>query len=863
MQSELPWNVAGIPAEAREAARAAARREGLSVGEWMTRRILRGFPDAAPQEAERTPWRPSLVDSPLPAQPEPVNSARDSQDMLERVSRSETESQNAYKAIDQQLKTVARRLESAERNQTENNRAMTQAATQINIAAREQAQAFEQMTTNVSSLAERLVRLERHAQQDGMKDAVKALHQGLSRVADQIAQTASQSAAQIAALADNVDSLASQVVAASEKTDEVALASETRFAALDDRLRVAERTAFTSASALDHTMENVERLRAMHDSLEVEVRQHATLMEQAKDDSDRLNATVADNVNEQAAAVARVEEAVERLQAENASDPLDLRLSGIEHVLTDIMGRLEQAEQVNANAGGTMEQTLRDLATGFETADERNRETIRELQSAVQDAATKIAAVEKKLSEPPPAPVAVELPRSPQPAPMGELILDAPPFPQDQMSEHLNADLLPPLGEHDLASMVQDFPTQQAFAASESPLAPPAFGDPLQDEQYAAPESGSFLDAARRSAQAAASEREQIAPGRSGGLNWTFPNKDSEPKQQGGSMKRYALAGSVFGVAVAAALAGVVLSHGVGSTTPQAVPSAAIVQQSAPTPAATRGSAETDAASTAAMDEGATPSMPPVSNVTSDQSVASAPNAAPQAAAELPAQRLSPMTPRTAQAAAGSVDAPPASPMQKLASLANTGDSKAQLLLGLKHLEGSGTPINEAEAARWLARAAQQGEPLAQYRLGTLYERGRGVAASPKLAAHWYELAAKQGNRKAMHNLAVAFAEGSGEVKDPVQAAVWFSRAANLGLADSEFNLAVLYERGMGVKQSLVDAYKWYLIAASLGDSESKARADALSTQLSDPDRAAAQQAASTFKPQEMNPAANSTPSLG
>ena len=69
--------------------------------------------------------------------------------MLARVSRSEIESQNAYGAIDQQLKAVARRLETTERNQTENNRAMTQAATQINIAAREQAQAFEQMGANV------------------------------------------------------------------------------------------------------------------------------------------------------------------------------------------------------------------------------------------------------------------------------------------------------------------------------------------------------------------------------------------------------------------------------------------------------------------------------------------------------------------------------------------------------------------------------------------------------------------------------------------------------------------------------------------------------------------------------------------
>lgn len=39
MQSDLPWNISGIPTDAREAARAAARREGLSIGEWLTRRI--------------------------------------------------------------------------------------------------------------------------------------------------------------------------------------------------------------------------------------------------------------------------------------------------------------------------------------------------------------------------------------------------------------------------------------------------------------------------------------------------------------------------------------------------------------------------------------------------------------------------------------------------------------------------------------------------------------------------------------------------------------------------------------------------------------------------------------------------------
>lgn len=47
MQPEIPWNVAGVSPEVREAARAAARREGLSIGEWLERRIAAG-PVAAP-----------------------------------------------------------------------------------------------------------------------------------------------------------------------------------------------------------------------------------------------------------------------------------------------------------------------------------------------------------------------------------------------------------------------------------------------------------------------------------------------------------------------------------------------------------------------------------------------------------------------------------------------------------------------------------------------------------------------------------------------------------------------------------------------------------------------------------------------
>src|SRR5580692_10610808 len=160
MRTDLPWNVAGIPPEAREAARAAARREGLSIGEWLTRRILRSFADIGENPApQRDSW-PQASPPPRAFEEPQMTNLRDTQDMLARVSRSETETQGAYKRIEDQLRGMARRLESTERTQSENGRALSQAAAEINVASREQAQAFDQLGAHVIGLGQRIDRLE-------------------------------------------------------------------------------------------------------------------------------------------------------------------------------------------------------------------------------------------------------------------------------------------------------------------------------------------------------------------------------------------------------------------------------------------------------------------------------------------------------------------------------------------------------------------------------------------------------------------------------------------------------------------------------------------------------------------------------
>jgi localization factor PodJL len=191
--------------------------------------------------------------------------------------------------------------------------------------------------------------------------------------------------------------------------------------------------------------------------------------------------------------------------------------------------------------------------------------------------------------------------------------------------------------------------------------------------------------------------------------------------------------------------------------------------------------------------------------------------------------------------------------LDRTAELAKAGNAQAELLLGLRELARN----DAADAAPWLERAAVQGLPVAQYRLATLYASGRGVPADKVKAFRWYLAAAQAGNRKAMSNLAVAYAQGDGTAKNPQEAGRWFLKAAQLGLPDAQFDLAILYERGLGVPQNLTDAYRWYVIAAKAGDKESKDRVEALGSQLTAEDRAAAETAAAEFKPLPVNARAN------
>lgn len=861
MQPDLPWNVAGIPSEAREAARAAARREGLSVGEWLTRRILRSFGDFGDRSVGREAWRP---------QPQPNNgygaveetpvisvTARDSQDMLDRVSRSESETQGAYRRMEEQLKGVGRRLEAAERSQTENNRAMSKAATEINVAAREQAQAFDELGTHVVSLNERLQRVERANANDGMREAVKALHQGMSRLADQIADTANQSATQLTSLANTVESVAGNVGEVRADSEHTMRTLDERLAQIDERVRGVERASYSSASTLERTVQTLEQNEAAKREDANEQHRQAAAITQLSETIDRLSARFSANEAQTAGAMSRLEENVANLEHRSADPAIDRRLTGIENALSDIAGRLETTER--RNSGAHVEEDLRELANRVDAADKRHRDALSELRAAVKEASGHLEQEQPVAAVPPIAAAVPPVAAAALPA------FDLPPFAEPS--------------------------PQPAFAPlpPQTPPAPPVF-DPAQFFTEQSSASGadifaanaaqqtstvgqeSFLAAARRSARAAAAaETEHSVGGPTGGFSWSFARGGAAAPAEKGAPTRLVLIAGILLLIVTAIALGVMLSRNTSSTVVQRSGLSALLTPKPAEPSITTAPVQTPALSPTVDDESAAPTRATVPTPATQTSSTQA--ALPTTAPSSPVvhQRLSHTTPVTVASApplhepSPQVATPPQhtaslSPMQRLAALANSGSTQGELLLGLAYLDGQGTVVNEAEAARWLERAANQGNPIAANRLGTLYEHGHGVSANAAKSTQLYEMAAKAGNLKAMHNLAVAYAQGTGIAKDYTLAAQWFTRAADLGFADSQFNLAVLYERGTGVPQSLKDAYKWYAIAAAQGDAESKTRVDTLNSQISPDDKTAAQQAVEAFHPRTMDRSANVPP---
>jgi len=130
--------------------------------------------------------------------------------------------------------------------------------------------------------------------------------------------------------------------------------------------------------------------------------------------------------------------------------------------------------------------------------------------------------------------------------------------------------------------------------------------------------------------------------------------------------------------------------------------------------------------------------------------------------------------------------------------LAEQGNARAQVALGLMYNRGAGVPQDASEAVRLFELAAAQGYVNGQFNLGVMYGLGRGVPQDSTMTALWYSLAAEQGHVKAQYNLGSMYAHGEGVTQNKFEAGIWYRRAANQGFSPAQFNLGLMYYEGDG-----------------------------------------------------------------
>ena len=303
MKHTLPWNVTGIPPEAREIARAAANREGATVGEWLTRQIMA-------EKARMT----AVQEDPIGLHEEQAPSSEEN--LAPKLPGSEMASEVAFRRIDDIFRNLTHRLDNSERAQLEAQRAMSVAAGEINAATRDQAEAFQHITTRID-------RVERQTDTGTLRDAVRGLHQGLSRLAEQIAKTTDDTSSKIATLTGNFEVLAGKMALTRDDSHHLGQALEEKLAALDERAKNNERRLKQADAFASQLAETVATLET------------------------RVNSTE------------------ERIQ-----QSLGRYLTGIEHSLDQIGERLERAESRPEPDSG-IEESLRSLTTRVAEAEDK------------------------------------------------------------------------------------------------------------------------------------------------------------------------------------------------------------------------------------------------------------------------------------------------------------------------------------------------------------------------------------------------------------------------------------------------------------------------------------------------------------
>ncbi len=148
---------------------------------------------------------------------------------------------------------------------------------------------------------------------------------------------------------------------------------------------------------------------------------------------------------------------------------------------------------------------------------------------------------------------------------------------------------------------------------------------------------------------------------------------------------------------------------------------------------------------------------------------------------------------------------------------AEKGDANGCYNLGMCHLRGFGTPLDDKSAVKYFYRAAEKDHPEAINDLGLFFREGRVVEKNLEESVRRFEKSAGYDNAFGQYNLALALQSGEGVAQDEARAAELLFRAAEGDCVEAvdAYGLALL--NGRGVTEDPEAAFDYFLRAAGQG----------------------------------------------
>jgi localization factor PodJL len=848
MKSSAPWSVKGVERDARETAKEAARREGMTVGEWLNQVISSaGEPLSTDGQIE------GLKISDL------VNAI---EHVSKRVSSTETRGAAAFEEASRNLAGIVDRLQRLER---------------VRPA----------IVSDDPGLAERVARLEAGPSDGGRIASLKALEKAVSQVAVQFDTAHKNAGARMASLERQVQQLAGRVDATGGAATSAAAAAidqlKTAIDGVSARVARVERSAIDAGTAQGGAdAEFVERTGARLRALGEEIKRGGDQIRSLEGAIQRMSEQVDAAERRSSEGVAKVADTIAALRTqitESDSQKPDAR-ADIEAAMSEVarrtdhrIGELQRAfeailDRLEQSANNRAHKTMTTMAAA-EPAPASAPPRENPIEAGIDEA---LAGGDDDLmfdlDTAAPAPAAAAVIEPTELAPSTETTAAA----EDDIDSIL-AELEGLGGSADPA-----LPSEPVLAAApraaalSDPPAAPALEAPAPDQPP------NYLHEARRAVKdatekaAAAVESQQ--------------RRKLTPKQRAilaAKVRRKRLAAEQASIARPAAPSPAVQAQEAQdfAVEPGAGPSPR-KQSSLFAGAIARGrsllgknkqkpgaeAVETEIATDEAPVRGGVPfgrlegkpvalalglaiALAAAALLFLVKDVVFAPKpriaAAPPAPAAIPREESAQLTLKD-----GEKPEVPAAPVIK---------PRALYLDSIARLKAATTDAETEAAMEGLRQAASLGHPPAQLQLGELYKLGQGVPQNPAEARAWYERSAKGGNILAMHRIGVMSARGQGGAADHAAAIAWFEKAATLGLVDSQYNLGAIYHPGgegeaSGI-QDAAKAYYWYALAARNGDQQAGSLAAGLSSGLTVDQRRALDSSVAAWTAKTPDPDAN------